>query len=277
MLLVAYSALIIILMVISRKSGIRTRPRHAAYVRIIIPAVSMVIDRLRKGSSGNISHGFRVLYGRLKITRGMVRETDIKIASLVLFMGIPAAILTFLRPGKVEIIVCTAALVMGYMLPEIDLRQKAAGIMDSVMRDFPVFCMDLAMFSGTGTGLEQAWSMALKGKPESVFYQEAARVRSRTHTGMPFEKSLIIFARRFGIPEIYSFSTLIGQSLKTGSSDVVSVLREHAMHSWEGRLARAREKGDKASVKMIFPLVMGLTGIILILAYPAFAVMKGMI
>jgi pilus assembly protein TadC len=277
MFLIIYISLIIILVLYSRFACSCISPRHAVYVQIINPAVSSLMRKLNKGKSLKITRDFILIYGRREAADGMVREIDVKISSLLTFMIIPAVVLTFTKPKTIEWLVCAAALVLGYYLPEMDLKQKANNIKDSIMRDFPVFCMDLAILCEAGTGLEAAWEKALEGKPHSIFNKEAAMVKSRTEAGMSFEKSLILFARRYGIPEIYTFSSMIGQSLKTGSSNVVTALREYSMHSWEGRLARAREKGDKASVKMILPLIMGLTGIILILAYPAFAVMKGMI
>lgn len=277
MFFIIYISLIIGLVLFSRFTSRGMSPRHARYVQMINPAVSSLMKKLKKRKNVRITRDFIVIYGRHGAADGIIREIDVKVSSLIIFMIIPAAVLTFTKPETIEMFVCLAALVLGYYLPEIDLKQKSKNVKDSIMRDFPVFCMDLAILSETGTGLEASWSKALEGKPRSIFYNEVAMVKSRTETGMSFEKSLILFARRYSIPEIYSFSSLIGQSLKTGSSNVVGALREYAMHSWEGRLSRAREKGDKASVKMIFPLIMGLTGIILILAYPAFAVMKGMI
>jgi tight adherence protein C len=277
MLMLIYILVISITIVYSHFACEKQQLHHAVYTRMIYPAVGKVISFFARGKPSLTSVDFMVLYGNKGNKEQVVTEMAANISSLVLFMLIPVTVNTFSDPGSFGNFICFALAGLGYFIPMYDLKQRAAVEREAILRDFPVFCMDLAVLAKAGLGLEKAWVKALKNKPGSSFYKEARMMSLRMETGVSLEESIIMFARRLGIPEIYSFATVVSQAFKSGESGTSDVVRDFAIQSWNDRYRRAKEKGEKASVKMVFPLAMSLGGIILIVAFPAFAAMKGMI
>lgn len=207
----------------------------------------------------------------------VIIENSTKLASLIMFLIIPIAVYTFSNPGGFELFICFAFSGAGYFLPNLDIKQKAMYKRESILRDFSVFCMDLAVLTKAGVGLERSWAKALNNREASEFYKEARLMIIRTEAGISLEQSIIAFARRLGVPEVYSFASVVSQAVKSGAAGTSDIIKDFAVQSWQNRCQKARENGEKASVKMVFPLAMGLAGIIVVVAFPAFAAMKGLI
>ncbi|HPJ21178.1 MAG TPA: type II secretion system F family protein [Clostridia bacterium] len=266
-----------VLFVFSKCTRSKDAPLHGIYTKGIYPAVRAVVSLFIKGGSSMSSADFMALYGNTGNKEQLITEMSVRISSLILFLAVPSAVISFSSPGTTENLIALSIAAMGYFVPAFDLKQRAISARESILRDFPVFCMDLAVLTKSGLGLERAWEKALKSKDGSSFYREARLMHLRMETGVSLEQSIISFARRLCIPEIYSFATVVSQSVKSGGSGTADIIREFAVQGWNDRCQRAREKCEKASVKMVFPLAMGLAGVILIVGFPAFAAMKGMI
>ncbi len=277
MLMAVYLSVILFSMVMSRFVKEKQKPQHAVYTILIYPAVSTFVSLIVRGKPSFTSADYMVLYGNKGNRSQVTVEMAVNLSSLLIFLSIPIAVNTFADPGSFENFISFSMAAMGYFIPTFDLKQRAEVEREKILRDFPVFCMDLAVFTKAGIGLERAWLKALKEKPDSSFYKEARLMVLRMETGIPLEQSIISFARRLGIPEVYSFSSVVSQAVKSGSSGTPDIIKDFAVQSWNNRYQRAREKGEKASVKMVFPLALNLGGIILIVAFPAFAAMKGLI
>lgn len=276
MALILYMIMILTLTVISAGLQKKEQLCHAAYVGLIYSAVRVFVSVIVKNRKLQTTSDFLILYGHMNGLTQHIIEITTNLSSLILFMLIPVSVGTFTDPGVFELMICYSIALLGYYVPQLDLKQKALEKRDSILRDFPSFGMDLAVLTKSGMSLEKSWRMALRDKT-SVLYKEARLMIIRIEAGISLEESIITFARRLGVPEIYSFATVVSQAYKSGEAGAADIIRDYAVMSFGKRCKRAGEKGEKASVKMVFPLAMGLVGIILIVAFPAFAVMKGLV
>ena len=272
-----YVLMVTALIVLSQICGKTEKPVHAVYVNPIYPAVLVFMSLIIKSRRRTYSAESMILYGKRREATGVNFIRAVNLSSLILFLFIPVLVYTLMDPGGFELFVSYCLAATGFFIPNMILKQKAERERTEILRDFPAFCMDLAVLTGAGLVLEKAWKRAIKNKPSTSFYCEARLVLVRNEAGIPMEESIVIFARRLGVPEIYSFSAVISQTAGNGRKNTSEMIRKFAMQSWEKRNRHARERGEKASVKMVFPLALGLAGVIVIVAFPAFAAMKGLI
>ncbi|MFO7611115.1 MAG: type II secretion system F family protein [Clostridia bacterium] len=201
---------------------------------------------------------------------------SVKAASMIIFASFPVFYLCFFNASGMEVALACAMPFVGLALPDMDLKAKIRKRKEEIMIDFPAFCTELAIMTGSGLEVQEAWRQASRKDTDSEFYREARFTVSRTETGTMFRESLHEFSARMAIPEIHTFISILSQAIKTGGGNLVEMIRNCARQSWELRSENARKRGEEASAKLVFPLALGLAGIIIILTAPALIIMKGL-
>jgi len=276
MAIIIYVFLIILLWLAGIRHGKAVRLKHAAYTSFLTTSIAIPLNRILKKDV--LSYGSRLmfLYDKKAQEGIFIIHWAAQIASFILFAGFTVVYLSIASAGYIELAISCMMPLVGFFLPNIDLISKIKQKKFSVLQDFPILCTDLAVMSGAGLGLYKAWEMALKRKSDSVLYKEARLVILKTVTGMLFRDALKDFSANLSIPEIHTFVTIVNQEIKSGSGGMASKLRECANRSWKARENLARKRGEEAVSKLVFPLAVGLAGILLILAAPAVMIMKGM-
>jgi tight adherence protein C len=193
---------------------------------------------------------------------------------MLIFMVFPAASAVFMGDGLVEAIFAILLPPVGYILPDLELKAEIKKRKNSILRDFPVFCTDLAIMSSAGLDIVKAWEIAVAAGKKSEFYREAGLAVLRNRSGIGMIEAIDMFSTKLAVPEVHTFASVVTQALKEGG-DMSSMLEECAKRSWRTREAEAGRKAEEASARIVFPLVLGLMGILLMLAAPAVLMMKG--
>lgn len=148
------------------------------------------------------------------------------------------------------------AALFGLYVPALFVRAKADRRREALVNGFPD-CLDLMLVCvEAGLGLEAALDrvgreMAL-GRPEVAHVLTLATLRLRA--GASREDALRYMADEAGVDEIRSFSTLLIQSDKLGTS-IAGTLRVYAAEMRERRRMRAEEKAHRLPVLISIPLV----------------------
>ena len=181
---------------------------------------------------------------------------------LGLVVGLPVAFvggslalgkeLTFMRLYVVGSI-CGAA---GLFLPSLFIRIRADRRREALTNGFPD-ALDLILIAvEAGLGLEAALDRVAREMASShpLVAQLLATATLRLRAGATREEALWQMAHEAGIDEIRSFSTLLIQSDKLGSS-IGATLRVYAAEMRERRRMRAEEKAHRLPVLLSIPLV----------------------
>lgn len=276
MAILLYSAMMLILYLTGIKYELGIKLKHGIYTSVIAAAVCLPLNKIIKSDSLNYGTGLLSLYG-INGNNSMFRlHWGIKIASFLMFAAFPVFYLSLASAGYIEITMACMIPVTGFLLPDFDLRAKIKKKKELILAEYPVFCTDIAVLAGSGMEITEAWKTASGINRKGLFYKEARTVAIRTETGVMFVDALREFAAALVIPEIYTFVTIISQELKSGSGGIAPKLTECAKRSWKTREAALKKRGGEAAAKLVFPLAVGLAGILLILAAPAVMIMKGM-
>lgn len=156
---------------------------------------------------------------------------------------------------KVYVIGSILALI-GLYFPNLYVRAKADRRREAIINGFPD-CLDLLLICvESGLGLEAA--MDRVGREMAVSHPLVAELLSITtlqlRAGASREEAFRRMADASAVDEIRSFSTLIIQSDKLGTS-IATTLRVYAAEMRERRQMRAEEKAHRLPVLISIPLV----------------------
>jgi tight adherence protein C len=145
---------------------------------------------------------------------------------------------------------------MGLYVPNLFIRAKADRRREAIVNGFPD-CLDLMLVCvEAGLGIEAA--MDRVGREMIHAHPLVARLLSiavlQLRAGATREEAYRRLADLAGVDEIRSFSTLLIQSDKLGTS-IATTLRVYAAEMREKRRMRAEEKAHKLPVLISIPLV----------------------
>ena len=82
-------------------------------------------------------------------------------------------------------------------------------------------------------------------------------------------ESLNKLSRRCKVQEISKFTSIVLQNMSKGSSDMVFMLKQLSDECWLERKLSAKQKGEEASSKLLFPMMLMLVTVLAIVLVPA--------
>lgn len=192
--------------------------------------------------------------------------------TLYFFTGITVA--SFLcaasgADGKALTVIPVSGIILFFLADKIpDERAKKRKL--QFMIDFPVFISKLALLMNAGMHLRQAlvkiYNDANRSKP---LYEELGTVLGDLESGMSESQVWQEFSERCKIREITSFASMIVQNSKIGGRQMANELKRMSHELWEMRKLAAKQMGETASAKLVFPLMIMLAAVLTIALSPA--------
>jgi hypothetical protein len=76
--------------------------------------------------------------------------------------------------------------------------------------------------------------------------------------------------RRCGVHAYIKLCSFLSQNINKGNANIFDLLREETREAFEERKAIARRNGEEAGTKLLGPMVMMLTVVLVIVIVPAF-------
>ena len=108
-------------------------------------------------------------------------------------------------------------------------------------------------------------------RPESAHpvYGEIQILLREITDGVPEETAYENFGRRCGLPTYIKLGSLLAQNLRKGSSGLTALLEKEAFLSLQQHRTAARKMGERASMRMLFPMLLMFVDVMLIMMVPA--------
>lgn len=191
---------------------------------------------------------------------------------MYLFLGM--AIASFLGaasnsgPGFIPVI--PIAGVLFFFLADKNLEEKAKKRKLQLMMDFPVFISKLTLLMNAGMHMRQALERIYADvSVKTPLYTELGTVLEDIEAGVLESQAWQEFSERCKVKEITSFTSMISQNAKIGGSRMVDELKRMTHEAWEMRKQAAKNMGETASSKLIFPLMLMFAAILAIVIAPA--------
>lgn len=136
---------------------------------------------------------------------------------------------------------------------------------------FPEFLTKLTLLLNAGLTVDRAWEMILNDSEDlnTPLNKELNKTFRDMRSNIPRVKCLNDLSRRCKVKEVSKFSSIILQNINKGSSDLAYMLQQLSDECWEERKNMAKQKGEEASTKLLFPMMLMLLTVFTIVLVPA--------
>lgn len=153
------------------------------------------------------------------------------------------------------VVLVAGATALGFISPWLWLRQQASARRGRIQRALPD-AIDLMVISvEAGLSLEGAFQqVGAKLKSKSPLGDEFERVLTEIHLGDSRQDALMGLARRTELEDVNNLVQALAQSEQMGVP-IARMLRTHAEGLRIARRQRAQERGGRAGLLMLFPMV----------------------
>ena len=138
------------------------------------------------------------------------------------------------------------------------------------MEQYPSFVNRLWLLLGSGmtvqTGIRQILSEMEK---DWLLRRELEYAMHQLDTGS--EESWVYeqLGRRLELPEYYQLLQHISQYIRMGTKDLRNLMEQEMQQAMEKRRELAKKKGEEASTKLLFPMILLLVLVMVMIVYPA--------
>jgi tight adherence protein C len=182
-----------------------------------------------------------------------VRYALIMLAILV-FGGLLLIVPVALEPWAVAGLV--AGPLLGWALPVLYVRRKAADRIGEIGRAMPDLLDMLNMCVSQGLTVPDSLQRILRDfrSVHPALSQELSIVTEQCRIN-DMQSALESFSRRINLPEVHSFTSLMIQSERMGTS-ISSALATYSDTMRESMKQRADEHGNRATFRLLFPTVL---------------------
>ncbi len=177
------------------------------------------------------------------------------------YLGIVLPIIGFgvlflLAPRELELaalLTGVVAALLGWALPSLIVRSRAAERRDEITRAMPDMLDMLNMCVSQGMTLTSSLSRVIP-EIETVYPALAHELRIVTEQARvgSVVQALENFAGRVDVPEVHSFTSTLIQTERMGTS-VSAALADHSDNIRESRKQRADQAANMATFKLLFP------------------------
>jgi len=247
-------------------------------MKIILPVGLYLLDTFKY--SFNTSYDRRLtaaiteLYGHRQALALLRAHWGNKISMMlfsllfVLFIGL------FTEPDAGYLLFCAALPIGIAVFSDKDLFGKVKKRRLAIQLDFPDFINKLTLLVNAGMTVSKAWEKIASDSGRSALYLEVGAAVADIRSGIPEHKAYEEFAKRCRVPVITRFVSVILQNIKKGNAELVPILRVFSNECWELRKNTAKRLGEEASTKLLLPMMLMFTAILLIAGMPAVLALK---
>ena len=139
------------------------------------------------------------------------------------------------------------------------------------MEQYPSFCKSpvaAAWIGNDGADRNPADSIR-NGKRFGCLRRELEYAMHQLDTGS--EESWVYeqLGRRLELPEYYQLLQHISQYIRMGTKDLRNLMEQEMQQALEKRRELAKKKGEEASTKLLFPMILLLVLVMVMIVYPA--------
>ncbi len=147
-------------------------------------------------------------------------------------------------------------------------REKKIAVMEE---EYPAIVNKLTLYLGAGLSIGNSWKkIAEKGYGKNPVYEEMLYASREIEGGASEAAAFENFGKRVGQKHYVKLTALLTQSLQKGNTQLLPTLRQEVTALSEERSAASRRKGEEASTRLLFPMMLMLAMTMVLIMYPAF-------
>lgn len=156
------------------------------------------------------------------------------------------------------------------------LKELACIRKKQFLQEYPGLVNQIVLYTSAGISIPGAFDKIIRrreeeGNIQSVLYQELKRMQNELATGVPHEQAYLHFGKRVGVLPYIKLMSLLLQQISRGGSGIAQQLEQEEHEAFEKRKERAKQYGEEAGTKLLFPMILLMVISMLIIIYPAIA------
>lgn len=165
-----------------------------------------------------------------------------------------------------------------FFLKDKDLHEQVLERKRSLKMAYPGILNKFVLYMGAGMTVRGSFFKIAtdylnnsSAKTKDPVYEEMLYSCNELSAGV--SESLVYeqFGKRSGLQEYARFATMLGQNLKKGNATLLSRLREEADKAMQENLQFRKKIGEEAETKLLVPMIMMMSIVMLLVMLPAFA------
>lgn len=219
----------------------------------------------------------KALYEKMISMYGIEVESNFRLHMANKFMlsiiAIDAVYFIVLANASINLFMIILGLIAGiatYFLSDSLQEEQFKKRTKEIKYDFPEFLTQLVLLINAGLTIERAWGKILEHiDKNTVLATEMTKTYNDMRSNKSISKCLNDLSRRCKVKEISKFTSIILQNINKGSSDMVFMLQQLSEECWVERKLAAKQKGEEASSKLLFPMMLMLLAVFAIVLVPA--------
>lgn len=189
-----------------------------------------------------------------KVDAAHVNISPVAFFNLKILIMFTLVILSITATGKIDAVFILASLLIGYIAPEIYLKQKLTKRKNLISRRLPETVDLLGLCIEAGLDFVSAVKWVIDKTPGTAMTEELAFVVEEIKWGKPRIQALKDMSRRLDIPEMTSFVQTIIQADRMGTpvAEAFTIISEDARAQ---RFHRGQRIALQAPIKILLPLI----------------------
>ncbi len=254
-------------------TGLRFRKLHAPFIGLIerldfVRKFPMFVYRVQH----SIQRAYGPKHGHEKM---MLFLAEMFVYSWLALIG--GSVMTLGLKGELMGIAigCMLAIIIPFAQLK-DLHEKVKLREQDILMELPEFLNKVVLLVGAGETVQKAIIHCTERKQNSEhpLYIELRQMIAEWNSGFSFQQAFEQFSKRCGVQEVSIFTTTVLLNFRRGGNDFVLSLRELSRVLWEKRKSLSRTKGEQASSKLVFPMVVIFLVIVIMVGAPSFMTMN---
>lgn len=231
-----------------------------------------ILEKLRVSEAGSdvifFSKYAKMLYPPKK-AREVTYNTAAACISYLIVFFVLTAVLSIAIKDTVFTGCITALTLYAAASPVQRLKSAADKRYSEIMHDYIQVLMKFSLLINTGMILTEVFSVVSKeGKGE--LYRRMYEAQRKMNNGMSFSDAVCELSDECSVKPVKNFLALLLQSSRNGSEDLSSNLNNLVDETLQNRQNEAERKGEAASQKLLFPIIIMFVGIVLMITVPVF-------
>lgn len=171
--------------------------------------------------------------------------------------------------------------ILAYIGRDREIKKRIEKRNAQLEMDYASIVCKLTLLSEAGSTLLLAWDKIITdyelGKKQYGYryaYEEMKVVRYRMKNGIPEAEAYAEFGRRCDTVSYIKLGYLLEQNIKKGTKGLKNILNGEVREAFAERKLLAKKKGEEASTKLLFPMLLMLLISMIVVIMPAFMTMN---
>jgi len=151
-----------------------------------------------------------------------------------------------------------------------DMKKELNNRTMNCERELPEVVSSMAILVNSGMMLRDAWYL-ISERGNGDFYELMRKATGNMRNGMSDKDAIFLFGRESNSLEIKKFSSALIQSMEKTAVELSGFLANQSSELWNVKQQAMLQEGEKASTKLLMPIMLIFVGVILIVISAAFS------